>query len=153
MNKPAIFALPCAYACLAGQPSSSELAAAAVALAGSWTFAWAARREGTAAFSFQGAWWRHALPVLKALLVDSMRVGLLLARELLRPPRDVGRMLSQPFDIGVQTPGDAARRALVALGTCIAPNRFVLRIVDESRSLMVHDLARGAVKNDREWPL
>ena len=89
-----------------------------------------------------------------ALPLDTARVGLVLLRTLRRrPDGPLVAIAPQPFHPGGDGPEDAARRALVILGSSLAPNGFVVQLPPDAQALRMHRLAAAAPRRDTRWPV
>ncbi len=142
------------YLLLAGSLSRTELITCAVVAIG---FAGLAtvlhlRQERRLRLSLPPA---RALWLLAcAVPLDTTRVGLVLLRALRRRPDDqLTTVAAQPFQPGGDHPEDAARRALVILGSSLAPNGFVVGLPRDGQALRLHRLAQAAPSRDTRWPV
>ncbi len=139
------------YLILAGQVSLDEVAAGVVL--GGLGAAWqrAVLRDTARRFRFE----RPALGAVGGALLRfpgaTIRVGTRLA-EALR--RDVaGRREERPFHRGrVADPRDAGRRAVVVLGTSLAPDSYALRLPLDEEVIAFHVLTGEAPGGDPRWP-
>ena len=96
------------------------------------------------------ALWRLAC----AVPLDTARVGLVLLRSLRRrPDGQLTAVAAQPFQPGGDDPDAAARRALVILGSSLAPNGFVVALPRDGHALCLHRLANAAPRRDARWPI
>ena len=141
------------YLLLAGQLSSTELLTAAIVGVALTLLALVlrSRRDRPLLLPWPPA--RAMLHPFASLFLDSGRVGLVLLRAVLRRPAGVaGTISQQPFRRGGRDPRDGARRALVILGTSLAPNGFVLDLPEDKDNLLMHRLAPVAPDRDKEWP-
>jgi hypothetical protein len=97
---------------------------------------------------------RVILRALAAIPPDILRVGQALLRSLNGPRvAHAGIASNQPFRQGNDSAEDAARRAIVVLGTSLAPNGYVLMMPEGSETMVLHRLALVPPKPDREWPV
>ena len=142
------------YLLLAGSLSRTELiacAGVAVGVAGLATVLHL-RQERRLRLSMPpwGAVWRLA----RAVPLDTTRVGLVLLRTLRRRPEgQLTAIAAQPFLPGSGDAEDAARRALVILGSSLAPNGFVVQLPRDAHALCLHRLAAAAPSRDTRWPI
>ncbi len=64
-----------------------------------------------------------------------------------------GRVVGQRFVEGRERdPADAARRAVAVLAVSLAPDRFVLRILEGRDRLEVHGFTAAPAESDARWP-
>lgn len=147
------------YLLLAGQVSWAECAAGLSVATAIAVFA-VVQHAGQRQRLQLRAPWRHVVfTPLGALLTDSARVGAVLARAVLRRPAGAtGIVTRQPFRPGGEEPKEAGRRAIVTLGSSLAPNGFVLDLapsmLPETKELLImHRLAPVNASQDTEWPL
>lgn len=142
-----LFAL---YLLLVGQVSAAEAVAGALTAAAAASLALLVRRLGSRAFQFRLAWlWEMRRPV-RALFVDLVRIGRVLARALAGYSA-AGTVVRQPFAGEGDVPFAAARCGVVTLAASFAPNGYVLGIAPET--LLLHRLAPQPATADREWPM
>jgi hypothetical protein len=88
------------------------------------------------------------------VIVDSIRVGLQLARQLgHHSAGPVGVLSEQRFEFGSRAPADAGRRALVTLAVSLAPNKYVVAISPGQRRFILHELVHVKASPDERWPL
>lgn len=147
------------YFLLAGQMSWSELGAGlpvAIAIA---AFAIVQHNGQQRRFQLRAPW-RHVLVTpLIALVTDSVKVGAVLAQAIARRPQGaVGDAAPQPFRPGGEQPIDAGRRAVVTLGSSLAPNGFVMDVAPSlllgaEEEVIMHRLVPGMPNLDMEWPV
>ncbi len=142
------------YLVLAGQVSASEVVAGVVTGLVAALLSVAVRRDAGRQFRFRAVPWLVLLgrPAL-ALVHDTARVGMALARAVLRGQDVHGAVVRQAFARGGADAQDAARRGLVTLGVSLTPNSYVLRILDERDEVRLHRLAERKPSPSREWPL
>lgn len=141
------------YLLLAGQLSGTELLTAGIVAVAFTLLAVVLRLRHDRQVRLPWPPARALLHPLASLLLDSGRVGLMLLRAILRGPAGVsGTVSQQPFRRGGRDPRDAGRRALVILGTSLAPNGFVLDLPPDEENLLMHRLAPAASSRDKEWP-
>jgi hypothetical protein len=142
------------YLLFAAPVSSSELTAGIPAAAAVTGFALAYRRAEQRRMDLRAPWFRVILRALAAIPGDVVRVGGALAGSLWRvPAAQVGTAAHQPFRQGDNTAADAARRAIVVLGTSLAPNGYVLMMPQGSETMVLHRLVLTAPRAEREWPV
>jgi hypothetical protein len=142
------------YLLMAGQLAAAELSAGAIIAAATVCFVLLCRRGEERGFRFRAPWVRLAGRVSVALVLDSMRVGGVLLRALIRRPvGTVGVVRRLPFHHGGDRPHAAARRALVTLAASIAPNGYVLELPEDEDALPIHRLAPAPPPQDRDWPV
>ena len=100
-------------------------------------------------------WLRVLVRSLAAIPGDVLRVGVALAGTLWQSGRQsqVGVAAHQPFSHGQDTAGAATRRAMVVLGTSLAPNGFVLMMPEGSEAMVLHRLVQTPPRAEREWPV
>ena len=156
MLRPAIFWIVFLglYLLFAAPVSTSELIAGVPAAALITAFAIIYRRAEERRMDLRAPWRRVILHVLGSIPGDSLRVGGALLRALWQPPQSqIGLPTHQPFRHGDDTAADATRRALVVLGTSLAPNGFVLMMPQGSETIVLHRLVLPPAKPDREWPV
>ncbi len=142
------------YLLLAGSLSRTEVIACAVVAVGMAGLATVLhlRQEHRLRLSMPPvrALWRLAC----SLPLDTANVGLVLLRTLRRrPDGQLTAIAAQPFQPGEDDPEDAARRALVILGSSLAPNGFVVELPRDARALRLHRLASAAPSRDTRWPV
>ncbi|HWG46818.1 MAG TPA: Na+/H+ antiporter subunit E [Gemmataceae bacterium] len=149
-----VFALT--YLLLAGSLQWAELVAGTV-LAGLAALAvTAARTAGHLHFAPRLRWLAQLRRLPGRILADYGIVGAALWRTIIRRQRIEGAFRTIPFDAGDDDPVSAARRALVTVGACLAPNTYVVAIDFQRGSLLVHQLIPSAQPpgdGDKEWPL
>jgi hypothetical protein len=142
------------YLFFAAPVSSSELIAGIPSAAAITAFALHYRRAEDKRMDLRAPWMRVILRTLKAVPGDVLRVGGVLVVTLRRAPkREIGAPSRQPFREGDDTAADAVRRALVVLGTSLAPNGYVLMMPQGSETIVLHRLVRTAPNANREWPI
>lgn len=143
------------YFVFAGHVSEHELLAGAVAWSGSLWFEARTRHVASHRFGPPYRGLRRVLgKVAPALAIDSLRVGVLLAKILRRSPVcGVGMLYRQPCRHGGDETQERTRRALIILGKSLAPNEFVVDIPAAGDWLCVHRLAPARLADDPEWPL
>ncbi len=146
------------YLVLAGQVSTTEVVAGLLTGLAAALLSVAVRIDARRQLRFRGVPWITLLgrPAL-ALLSDTARVGAALARVALRGP-DVhgapeGAVVRQAFAQGGSGAQDGARRGLVTLAVSLAPNSYVLRIMDERNEIRLHRLVERKPSPNRLWPL
>ncbi len=138
------------YLLYAGEVSLNEILAGIPAAGALACFAVASRRAEQRHLRVRAPWPRLLLRPVGSLFADAAKVGrVLLAALVRRPDGPIGRAAAQPFREGGSD--DAGRRALVTLGSSVAPNGYVLAIGRET--LILHRLAPSAPDPDRDWPL
>jgi hypothetical protein len=142
------------YLLFAGQLSSTELLTAGLVAAAFTLLTAILRLRHDRRLSLPWPPVRALLRPFASLFADSGRVGLVLLRAILhRPSGAVGAASPQPYRAGGQAPADSGRRALVILGSSLAPNGFVLEdLPDNGDRLVMHRLAQVGPSRDREWP-
>ena len=88
-----------------------------------------------------------------AMLRDTGVVALCILRSVADRDALQGKMQHLPMDFGNERdPNDAARRALVTYGTCLAPNTVVCLV--DRRGLYLHRLAGSSrPPKDVRWPI
>jgi hypothetical protein len=142
------------YLLFAAPVSWSELIAGAPSAALITAFALFYRRAEERRLDLRAPWLRVILRSLGAVPGDSLRVGGALIRSLWQMPQSqIGMPVHQPFRQGDNTAADAARRAMVVLGTSLAPNGYVLMMPRGSETMVLHRLVLTPQKRDREWPV
>lgn len=142
------------YLAFAGQAGAVEATAGLVAGLAGAVLSHAVRRAGERSFRLRGIPWGRVLgrPLL-ALAMDTVRVGGVLLRAVLRGPDRVrGAAVGQPFRHGRDEPSAAARRGLATLAVSFAPNSYVLRIAGRRDQMELHRLAERPPSPDRDWP-
>ena len=141
------------YLTFAGDVSRSELIAGLGVVAIGSVVGVLLHRVRSRDLSCRAPWLRLVGSTALAIVRDSFAVGRVLLLAVLRPtPQQSGLIVMQPFDIGDDQAADAGRRGLVTLAASIAPNGFVLRVLDRRQALAIHRLAPEAPDADREWP-
>lgn len=142
------------YLLFASPVSSSELIAGVPSAAAIAAFALHNRRAEDRRMDLRAPWLRVILHSLAAIPGDVTRVGWVLIESLWHPPaRHVGTASHQPFDYGNDTAMDATRRAMVVLGTSLAPNGYVLMMPEGSETMVLHRLVLTPPRAEREWPV
>jgi hypothetical protein len=142
------------YLLFAAPVSSSELIAGVPAAAAITAFALIYRRAEKRQMDLRAPWLPVILRSLAAIPGDILRVGVALAGSLWRArAAHVGIPAHQPFHHGEQTAQDAARRAMVVLGTSLAPNGYVLMMPQGSETMVLHRLVLTPPRADKEWPV
>ena len=144
------------YLVLAGETSTTEVVAGLLTGLVAALLSVAVRKDAGRRFRFRGVPWLLLLgqPAL-VLVSDTARVGVALARTILRGPEGApdGSIMRQAFARGGEDAKDAARRGLVTLGISLTPNTYVLRIMDERDEMRLHRLAERKPSVNRAWPL
>lgn len=140
------------YLLFVGQAPAAELAAGAITSALAAAYHLHVYRFERRRFAVRAPWLRLGGRVLRAIAVDTPRVGTCLARAVIRATDGEG-MIEQPFDTGDATPHSAARRALVVLAASIAPNAYVIDVRSRPPALLEHRLVPQAPQEDRQWPV
>jgi hypothetical protein len=135
------------YLLCAGEMSADETIAAVASGIFGTVLSVLIRDAAERRFRLRAPWPRVILGPLANLLPDAFRVARVL---LSRHPH--GEAAIQPFIRGGATREDAGRRALVTLAASVAPNGYVLRILDAGDGLVMHRLAHAAPPADRRWP-
>jgi len=137
----------------AGQISGSELITGAPTTVAAAGFAVRLHRTQSRPLGLRAPWLHVTGQTLSTLYLDAVRVGRVLLRALWRrPDGPLGVVSPQPFRVGGDGAADAGRRAVVTLGGSLAPNAYVLRVLDGEDALAMHRLAPAAPNRDREWP-
>lgn len=138
------------YLGYAGQVAPSELIADAGVVGVTACLFVVLHRARTRDLSLRPAWGRLLGRTVLVLCKDTAEVASALCRAAVRGAQTTGVITLQPFEPGPDTPDAAGRRALVTLATSLAPNGYVLRILEQD--LALHRLTRRAPDSDREWP-
>jgi hypothetical protein len=142
------------YLLFAAPVSTEELIAGVPSAAAITGFALLYRRAEERRMDLRAPWFRVAFRALAAIPPDALRVGRALLRALWGPrSAQAGLSAQQPFRQGNDTAADATRRALVVLGTSLAPNGFVLMMPEGSETMVLHRLVQVPPQPDREWPV
>ncbi len=142
------------YLLFAAPLSTQELLAGAPSAAAITGFALLYRRAEERQMDLRAPWFRVALRALATIPPDALRVGRALLRSLWGPRyAQTGLAAQQPFLQGNDTAADATRRALVVLGTSLAPNGYVLMMPEGSETMVLHRLVQVPPRPDREWPV
>ena len=142
------------YLLFAGPVSASELIAGVPSAALITGFALLYRRTEERQMDLRAPWLRVILRSLGAVPGDAVRVGGALIGLLWhRRENHIGISTHQPFRHGDRTPTDAARRAIVVLGTSLAPNGYVLMMPRDSETMVLHRLVLTPPRPEREWPV
>ena len=152
----AVFVASCGfYLLLAGTANRTELMAAVAVAGAAAAFAWARRRGRERAVALPIPPGRVLARTGLSLATDTARVGGVLLRAL--ASRQAGSASWQRFHPGGRSPRDAGRRAIVTLGTSLAPNGFVLDVrpsalPEAGHGLLLHRLAPAPPCSDAGWP-
>ena len=142
------------YLLFAAPVSTQELIAGVPSAAAITGFALLYRHAEERRMDLRAPWFRVTLCALAAVPPDVLRVGRALLRSLWEPrSAQTGLAAHQPFLQGNDTAADATRRALVVLGTSLAPNGYVLMMPEGSETMVLHRLVHVAPRPDREWPV
>lgn len=142
------------YLFFAAPVSSSELIAGAPSAAAITAFALLYRRSEETWMDLRAPWLRVILHSLGAIPGDVLRLGGAFLQSFWQEPRSqIGLPTHQPFRQGTDTAANATRRAMVVLGTSLAPNGYVLMMPQGSETLVLHRLVLTPAKPDREWPV
>lgn len=148
----ALIAVAVLYLGLDGEIAPSELIAdGGVTLAAALLFV-VLQRARTRDLSLRPRWPRLLGRTALALCRDTAAVAWALGRAAARGGATSGIIALQPFDAGPDTPAVAGRRALVTLTASLAPNGYVLRLLEKRQALAIHRLSWKATDLDREWP-
>ncbi len=140
------------YLLFAGTVSATEVGAGLAATAMVTAFATVVHRGRTRRLRLVPQA-RLLLRPLWGVVADSGRVGIVLARAVLRRPAgQAGQVVRQAFRQGGETPADAGRRGMVVLAASLAPNGYVLHIPAGEDAMVMHRLAPVPPSPDREWP-
>ena len=140
------------YLLFAGTVSATEIGAGLVATASVTALAIIVHRRRTRLLRLLPPA-RLLLRPLLAVVIDSGRVGMVLARAVLRRPAgQVGQVVRQAFRQGGEDPADAGRRGMVVLAASLAPNGYALHVPAGEDSMVMHRLASVPPSPDREWP-
>lgn len=140
------------YLLCAGETTAHELAAGLPLATLGAGFVLVLRRGEQHQLVLSAPWHRVIGAPLTALLPDAWRVGRVLIGAIRqRPAGSVGAICRQPFRHGPETPPEAGRRALVVLGTSVAPNGYVVDVPGDA--ILLHRLVEVPPRRDREWPL
>lgn len=137
----------------AGQIASSELITGGVVLILTASLFVVLQRPRTRDLSLRPAWGRLLGHTFLALCKDTAEIASALGRAAWRGAEATGVITLQPFEPGSDTPEASGRRALVTLANSLAPNGYVLRILEQREALALHRLTRRPPDPDREWPL
>jgi len=141
------------YFLFAGQVSSTELIAGTPVTIAAAGFAVLLHRTGSRCLRLRAPWLHVVGQTLGALYPDAVRVGRVLLQAVLhRPDGPLGMVTLQPFRVGGHGAVDAGCRAVVTLGSSLAPNGYVLRVLDGEDALAMHRLAPAAPDRDRKRP-
>lgn len=142
------------YFLFAGEISLTEMAAGLPTAAIAAAYALALRHSEAHRLRLSAPWLRVIGKPLLSVFPDALRVGRVLLRALWRRPEgQLGVIARQPFDHGGEDAASAGRRALVILGTSLAPNGYVLSSAEEMDALVLHRLVPVPPSPGREWPL
>ncbi len=142
------------YLVFASPISTQELIAGVPSAAAITSFALLYRHAEERRMDLRAPWFRIALRALAAIPPDALRVGRALLRSLQGPRyAQTGLAAQQPFLQGNDSAADATRRALVVLGTSLAPNGYVLMMPEGSETMVLHRLVQVPPRPDREWPV
>ncbi len=134
--------------------STQELIAGVPSAAAITGFALLYRRAEERRMDLRAPWLRIVFRALAAIPSDVLRVGRALLQSLWGPRyAQAGLAAQQPFLQGNDTAADATRRALVVLGTSLAPNGYVLMMPAGSETMVLHRLVQVPPRPDREWPV
>ena len=142
------------YLLLAGSLGRTELIACACVAAGFAGLATVLHLRQERRLRLPMPSWAVLGRLALAVPLDTARVGLVLLRTLRRrPDGQLTAIAAQPFQPGGGDPEDAARRALVILGSSLAPNGFVVELPGDADALCLHRLATAAPSRDARWPI
>ncbi len=142
------------YLLFAAPVSTQELIAGVPSAAAITGFALLYRRAEERRMDLRAPWFRVTRRALAAVPPDALRVGGALLRSLWGPRyAQTGLAAQQPFLHGNDTASDATRRALVVLGTSLAPNGYMLMMPEGSETMVLHRLVQVPPRPDREWPV
>ena len=148
-----LFAL---YLLFAGQASLPELVAGALVGAFAAAYEVHVRRLARRRFDLAVPWARLAARTTWALARDTGLVGWGLIRAIAGRPLHGGEA-RQPFETGDLTPGAAGgaagHRAIAVLAASIAPNTYVIDVLEPPQGLLVHRLVPRPPAADRQWPV
>jgi hypothetical protein len=140
------------YLLFAGQATAPELAAAALTAAAATTYHLHVRHHACRQFRFTAPWPRLAGRIAWALARDTALVGWGLVRAIAgRPLR--GGEARQPFESSGLTPSAAGHRAIVVLAASVAPNGYVIDVLEPPNGLLMHRLVPRPPAPDRRWPV
>jgi len=144
-----LFAL---YLLFAGQASAAELGAAVLAGTAAAGYHLHVRCRARRKFHLVAPWLRLAWRIPLALARDTTLVGWGLLRAI--ADRDLhGGQARQPFHPGGFTPQAAAHRALAVLAASVAPNSYVVEVLEPPGGLLMHRLVPRPPEADRRWPV
>ena len=149
-----LFAL---YLLFAGQASSAELVAGALLGALAAAYEVHVRRLARCKLRLTAPWSRLTVRTLGALARDTGLVGWGLIRAIAGRPLQGGEA-RQPFETGDLSPGAAGgaaagHRAIAVLAVSIAPNTYVIDVLEPPQGLLVHRLVARTPAADRQWPV
>lgn len=148
-----LVALAALYAICAGTLSIHEFIAGVIALAMAAAFATLITAVGRP-IRLRAPWVRLIGRVLASIVLDSIKVGLQLVRQLKgRPVRPMGVLREQSFDSGSLAPADAGRRALVTLAVSLSPNKYVVAISPDKPWLILHAMVHVKPSANARWPV
>lgn len=139
------------YLALVGQLARAEVVAAFLVAAAGAMLSLLLKNAGKRRFALGAPWLLLLRRVAAALLGDVSRIAVALARSILVGTR--GAVATQPFSTHRGSEAEAGRQALVVLLASVAPNGFVVDVVEKQRVLSVHRLSRVPPNPDPEWPV
>ena len=139
------------YEVLAGSPSGPEAAAGAVgSLLATLAVMSSGHRDHLGRMRWR--WWLRLADIPGRVIADTWRV----LEAAVGPRAPSGRFRSLPFEAGGDDPVSGSRRALVIAFASIAPNSYVVRIDEDGKGLLTHQLVRvddTPGDGDQEWPI
>ncbi|HEY7580405.1 MAG TPA: hypothetical protein VH855_22680 [Acetobacteraceae bacterium] len=128
------------YLVLAGQTSTDEIVAAAMAAAAATLLKILEQLVSERRFRFRRLAWLHTIgDTARALMLDPP----LVARSLMSRSPPPGAMIREPFISHGRDEASAGQRAVLGLSKSIAPNAYVIEVLWPHRQLLLHRLSNA----------
>jgi hypothetical protein len=122
---------------LAGQTSTDEVVAAALAATTATLLLIMERGVSTRRFAFRELPWLRIIgDSARALMLDTLRVG----RSLVSSSPPSGAMVREPFVSNERDEAAGGQRAVLTLSKSIAPNAYTIEVLWPSHELLQHRL-------------
>ncbi|HEY6434145.1 MAG TPA: hypothetical protein VIZ17_19395 [Acetobacteraceae bacterium] len=147
-----LFLLFLLYLLFAGQITAPELTAAALTALAAAAYHLNIRRHAHRHFRFSAPWPRLARRIAFTLARDIALVGWGLIHTIAGHPPRAGEA-RQPFEPGGLTEPAAGHRAIAVLAASVAPNSYVIEVLEPPAGLLMHHLVPRPPAPDRKWPV
>ena len=140
------------YMLLVFKTEPAEIVAGAICGAISATAALLVHRHGHVAFAPGWGWWRAALRLPRAIVVDTWRLVVVLWRVIVRREKVTGRILVLPYKDARRGGVDAmSRRAVAKWIGSVSPNTLIIGFAEKHDRVLVHQLVPVEPDDPDPW--